>query len=230
MFNGKNKAITFSYDDGVTQDIRLIEIFNKFNLKATFNLNSELLGTKNTLEREGKTVSHNKVSPQDVRQIYAGHEIAAHTLTHPGLYSLSDDELVRQTEEDRLKLSYLAGYEVVGMAYPCGHNDDRIEHVLRTRTKIKYARVVETTHNFDIDSNLMRYRGTIYHHTEWENLFDTGKKFLELQTDKPQLLYIWGHAYEFDIYPERWEQFEEFCRMISGQKDIFYGTNSEVLL
>lgn len=38
MFNGKNKAITFSYDDGVTQDIRLIEIFNKYNLKATFNI------------------------------------------------------------------------------------------------------------------------------------------------------------------------------------------------
>lgn len=44
MFQGKKKAITFSYDDGVTQDIRLIEIFNKHNLKATFNLNSELLG------------------------------------------------------------------------------------------------------------------------------------------------------------------------------------------
>ena len=42
MFNGKKKALTFSYDDGVTQDIRLIEIFNKYNLKATFNLNSEL--------------------------------------------------------------------------------------------------------------------------------------------------------------------------------------------
>lgn len=230
MFKGKNKAVTFSYDDGVLQDIRLIEIFNKYNLKATFNLNSELLGTPNTLEREGRIILHDKVSPEDVRHIYDGHEIAVHTLTHPRLYDLPDDELVRQTEEDRLKLSQLAGYEIFGMAYPFGDNDDRIEQVLRTRTKIKYARVVETTKNFDIDSNLMRYRGTIYHHAEWNDLFDTGRKFLELETDKPQLLYIWGHAYEFDIYPERWEQFEEFCRMISGQKDIFYGTNSEVLL
>ena len=37
------KAVTFSYDDGVTQDIRLVEILNRYNLKATFNLNSELL-------------------------------------------------------------------------------------------------------------------------------------------------------------------------------------------
>ena len=51
MFCGKNKAITFSYDDGVTQDIRLIEIFNKYNLKATFNLNSELLGQSASIIR-----------------------------------------------------------------------------------------------------------------------------------------------------------------------------------
>ena len=29
MWNGKNKAITFSYDDGVTQDIRLAALFHK---------------------------------------------------------------------------------------------------------------------------------------------------------------------------------------------------------
>ena len=41
MFNGKMKAVTFSYDDGVTQDKRLISLFNKYGLKCTFNLNSE---------------------------------------------------------------------------------------------------------------------------------------------------------------------------------------------
>jgi len=28
---GKMKAITFSYDDGTTQDIRLVELLNKYN-------------------------------------------------------------------------------------------------------------------------------------------------------------------------------------------------------
>ena len=36
MWNGKKKAITFSFDDGVAQDIRLVEILNKYNLKGTF--------------------------------------------------------------------------------------------------------------------------------------------------------------------------------------------------
>lgn len=83
MFNGKMKALTFSYDDGVTQDIRLIELFNKYGMKATFNLNSELLGHQNELIREEVRVNHTKVKPEDVKHIYAGHEVAVHTLTHP---------------------------------------------------------------------------------------------------------------------------------------------------
>ena len=51
MFHGKMKAVTFSYDDGVTQDQRLIEIFNRYNLKCTFNLNSGLLGQAGMLLR-----------------------------------------------------------------------------------------------------------------------------------------------------------------------------------
>ena len=120
MFAGKMKALTFSYDDGVTQDQRLISLFNKYGLKATFNLNSELLGKPGSLLREDVTVAHVKPRPVEVRAIYAGHEVAAHTLTHPMLTEQTDDEIVRQVEQDRLNLSELVGYEVVGMAYPGG--------------------------------------------------------------------------------------------------------------
>ena len=121
MLNGKKKALTFSYDDGVTQDIRLIEIFNKHNLRATFNLNSELLGMGGMLVRNGVQVSHIKNKPEDVRYIYEGHEVAVHTLTHPFLPEIIDDnEVLRQVEQDRVNLSELAGYEVEGIAYPGG--------------------------------------------------------------------------------------------------------------
>ena len=79
MFHGFQKAVTFSYDDGITQDQRLIRILNKYGLKCTFNLNSGLLGTHNSLLREDVTVAHVKPRACEVRKIYAGHEIAAHT-------------------------------------------------------------------------------------------------------------------------------------------------------
>ena len=43
---GKAKALTLSYDDGVRQDKKLIEIFNKNGIKGTFNVNSKFSGKK----------------------------------------------------------------------------------------------------------------------------------------------------------------------------------------
>ena len=53
MFQGKKKAVTFSYDDGVEQDIRLIRLFDKYELKCTFNLNSGMFGVKGDAVRKG---------------------------------------------------------------------------------------------------------------------------------------------------------------------------------
>ncbi len=232
MFNGKNKAITFSYDDGVTQDIKLIEIFNKYNLKGTFNINSGFLGDPGELIRDGVKISHVKNKAEDIKYIYDGHEVAVHTLTHPNLTSLSDDnEVLRQVEQDRINLSELVGYEVLGMAYPGGGKncDKSVADIIKNNTQIKYARTVDTTNSFEPYNDLYQYKGTVYHHEEWDKLFDLGEKFLNLQTDTPQVFYIWGHAYEFDIFPERWKKFEAFCEMISNRSDVFYGTNKEVL-
>lgn len=232
MFNGKKKAVTFSYDDGVTQDIRFIEILNKYGLKGTFNLNSELLGLPNFLMRDNVKIDHNKVTPNDVKYIYDGHEVAVHTLTHPRLPAIEDDaEVLRQVEQDRLNLSELVGYEVLGMAYPCGgvNCDDRVAGIIKNNTPIKYARTIAVTESFDPYPDLYQYKGTIYHHKYWDKMLELGKEFIELKTDTPKVFYIWGHSYEFDIYPERWEQLEEFCKMISNRPDIFYGTNKEVL-
>ena len=46
---GKRKALTLSYDDGVEQDIRLIEIIKQQGLKGTFNLNSGLYAEEGTV-------------------------------------------------------------------------------------------------------------------------------------------------------------------------------------
>lgn len=231
MFNGKMKAVTFSYDDGVTQDVRLIKIFNKYDLKATFNINSELLGKEGALIRDNCKVSHNKNRKQDVKEIYHGHEVAVHTLTHPNLTTLDEKEIIRQVEEDRKNLEELVGYDIVGMAYPCGgvNNNDYVADIIKSNTSIQYARTITSSHSFDLQDNLLRFNPTVYHHEEMDKLFELGREFLALKTEKPQIFYIWGHSYEFDIN-NSWDRFEEFCAMISGQVDIFYGTNREVLL
>ena len=230
-WQGKNKAITFSFDDGVLQDIRCIEIFNKYGLKGTFNINSALLGVPHSLTVNGKAVKHDKVSPADVKSVYSGHEVAVHTLSHPNLTLLDEATVAFQVEKDRLLLSDMAGYEVVGMAYPCGgvNNDDRVADIIKRRTGVKYSRTITSTGNFDLQDNLYRFNPSVYY-TDEKSLFALGEKFINLKTDNPQILYIWGHTYEMDADAITWETFEEFCKFISGKSDIFYGTNKEVLL
>lgn len=231
MNSKKMKAVTFSYDDAVTQDQRLIEILNRYDLKATFNLNSELLGKPGSLIRENVTVAHVKPRAEEIEKIYRGHEVAAHTLTHPLLTSLSDEEVIRQVEEDRNNLSQIVGYEVVGMAYPCGgiNNDDRVAQIIRENTGIKYSRTITSTKSFEPQSNLYRFNPTIHHSEAFADSFGIVKEFIEMNPDTPKILYIWGHSYEFDI-DNSWAKFEELCKLISGRDDIFYGTNKEVLL
>lgn len=230
MFYGKMKAITFSYDDGVTQDKRLIEIFNRYNLKATFNINSDLLGMENTLIQEGKTINHTKIGRSEINDIYKGHEVAVHTLTHPNLTELDVREMIRQVEEDRKKLESIVGYNVVGMAYPCGgiNNNDDVANTIKNNTSIKYSRTIASTHNFDLQENLFRFNPTIYH-KEWDTMEKLAENFIHLNVEIPRIFYIWGHSYEFDI-DDSWDRFENFCRSICNRNDIFYGTNREILL
>ncbi len=226
-----NKFVTFSYDDGVTQDQRLIDMFNRYGLKCTFNLNSGLLGKAGSLVREDVTVAHVKPRDCEVRKIYEGHEVAAHTLTHPMLPSLSDEEIIKQVEEDRAALSDIVGYEVVGMAYPGGgvNFNRHVADIIRDNTGIKYARTTVSSGNFDVQPDLYVFKPTVYHHAEFDKMFEYAERFIELEADTPQIFYIWGHAYEFDI-ANTWSKMEDFCRLISGKKDIIYGTNKEVLL
>ena len=231
FWNGKKKAITFSFDDGVTQDVRMIKMLDKYNLKATFNINSNALGMKRTLEEQGYLIKHDKNNPEDVREIYKNHEIASHTKDHHNLTLLNTEGILDQVVPDLKKLSDLAGYEVFGFAYPCGgvNNDDRTAEVLKTLTSVKYARTIESTHCFDVPKNMFRFDPTVYFVEDC--LFDVVNEFLNSKSDKPQLLYIWGHTYQLDPgIAISWEKFEKLCKLIANRDDIFYGTNREVLL
>ena len=74
--DGKPKAMTMSYDDGVRQDIRLVEIFNKYGIKGTFHLNSGNL-------TDSYDPNSRCLSKAEIANVYKGHEVSMHTSTHP---------------------------------------------------------------------------------------------------------------------------------------------------
>ena len=231
MWKGKLKAVTFSVDDGCVGDKRIVEIFNKYGIKGTFNINSGLLNTQYDIRNQDGEVLETicKMKAYEVKNVYAGHEVAAHTCTHPKLTELDEKEIVYQVEEDRKTLSALVGYDVVGMAYPCGgtNNDERVAKVIKENTPIQYARTITSTYAFDLQENLLQFNPTIY----WieDQLFDVVEKFLALETDKPKLLYIWWHAFELDRGREiSYEKLDKLCALLAKHSDLFFGTNREV--
>jgi peptidoglycan/xylan/chitin deacetylase (PgdA/CDA1 family) len=224
MFQGKLKAITFSYDDGICQDIRFVDLLNRYNLKCTFNLNSGIQSEEHNWVNNGIVIK--RMDKRDLKEIYQGHEIAVHSLTHPSLTELSKEDVEIEIAQDIKNLEELFNQKMVGMAYPYGTYNDTVVEVLKNNG-IQYARTVEGTNNFEIQEDLLRFKSTCHHNEK--DLFHLAEKFIALEPKEPQIFSIWGHSYEFDV-DNTWDMIERFFKLISNRDDIFYGTNAEVLL
>ncbi len=224
MFENKNlKAVTFSFDDGNVDDIRLISILNKYGLKGTFNLNSGKLTEASVWNFGEKEVRH--INFLDSKDIYSGHEVACHTYTHPDLTKQDSETVYNETALDMKLLSFLFGYEVNGMAYPFGTFNDGIIEILK-KCGILYSRTVNSTYSFECPENPYIWNPTC--HFKDEKIFELADKFVNSKPDAPKIFYIWGHSYEL-VSEDDWKRFEDFCKKISGICDISYITNKEII-
>lgn len=223
---GKRKAFTLSYDDGVTQDIRLIELLNKYQIKGTFNLNSGLLGQSGMINIGKRPATHNKVSPEEVKQIYAGQEIASHGLYHTTICNTDPARCLNEILTCRKELERLVEHPITGFAYAFGAYDDTVLEALKS-CGITYARTIKATHTFDIPENFLIWDPTCHH--DDEALPELTEKFLKDTSLFPmlKLFYVWGHSYEFD-QNDNWEHMESFLEKMSGHQDVWYATNGEI--
>lgn len=214
--NGCFLAVTLSYDDGIHQDRRLVEIMNRYGVRGTFHLNSKHV----TNDDEGH------IHSEELPKLYAGHEVAVHCVTHPVLPSLPNEGVVQEVLEDRKTLEKCCGYPVRGMSYPFGAYDERVISLIKN-CGIVYSRAVQTTNNFGLPNNFMKWEGTCHHNG---NLLELADKFLKTKDDRwkqHRLLYVWGHSYEFDN-DNNWDMIEAFCEKIGNKDYIWYATNIEI--
>ncbi len=217
----RTRALTFSYDDCVLQDRRLITLFNRNGEKATFNLNSGAFGQSDTLIREGRVVDHSHIPAEEAASLYKGHEMAVHTVTHPNLCLLPDAQVIDEVIQDRRALEALSGYPVRGMAYPGGCVDERVMNLLNG-CGIVYARAVGTTGRFNLPETALNWECSC-HHWGLEPLIEP---FLAEGNDL-RLLSVWGHAYEFDQRSD-WDVIERQLDRLGRHNEVWYATNIEV--
>ncbi len=144
---GKHKVLTMSYDDGKVFDRRLVEIFNKNGIKGTFHINSGLF-------------DDSRIKPSDIKKLYSGHEVAAHTLTHPTIARSPKEQVVLQVLEDRKNLENLVGYTVRGLSYPNGSYNKDIKEIL-PHLGIEYSRVVGSSKTFDLPEDFFAWTSNV---------------------------------------------------------------------
>ena len=222
---GKKKALTLSYDDGVEQDIRLISIMQQYGLKGTFNLNSGCYAKEGTVYEKGTI--HRRMTKDQVTSQYenSGMEIAVHGFTHPFLEQLQTNMCIREIALDREYLEKQFGRIIRGMAYPFGTYNDKVIECLK-QADIVYARTVESTGDFRIPEKWLKLNPTCHHADV--RLKELTHKFVEESPERaPWLFYLWGHSYEFES-DDNWDVIETFAENVSNKSDIWYATNIEI--
>lgn len=211
---GKFKVLTMSYDDGTVSDRRLVEIFNKNGIKGSFHINSAYADE-----------ALSRIAFSEIKELYKGHEVSAHTYTHPTIARCPQSLVIEQVLMDRARLEKACGYAVRGLSYPNRSVSPEIVDVL-PHCGIEYARTGDSTGTFAMPDNFLLWKPTCHHK---HNLLELGKEFAGLyKSQYLYMMYVWGHSFEFD-YDDNWELIEEFCQMIGGRDDIWYATNIEIV-
>ncbi len=224
--NGLRKALTLSYDDGVEQDVRLMEILDKHGIRCTFNLNSGCWAPEGVTYPAGTI--HRRMSKSQVEKVYANpnHEVAAHCLTHASLTELSPSEIAHEVLADRENLEAMFGGIIRGLAYPFGTYSDTVVETLKA-TGTAYARTVVSTNDFSIPNNWLLLHPTCHHNAP--NLPALCERFLnDTVPFGSRLFYLWGHSYEFES-DNNWQVIEAFCEKMGRRDDIWYATNIEIV-
>lgn len=220
---GKKKAFNITYDDGVLQDERFVALLNKYGIKGTFNLNSQLM-------REEFSWTHpngmqvRRLPAERVKHLYDGHEVASHTLTHPYMHALSDEELYRQLKSDKENLENLFGREVKGFAVPFDYYDDRIADCAKA-CGFTYARKSECTGNYIPCTDPFHWKTGIYHIDP--HLTNYVVDFLNTD-EELAVCQIVGHSYDLDA-ENLWGTMELICAAVSKYDDIWFCTNGELV-
>ena len=97
------------------------------NMTATVYVVADSVGGINAWDRKAGDYEEPMMSAAQVREMSeAGFEIGSHTLTHPHLTDLDDNQLKQEIIDSKHKLEDIVGKEVVSFSYPYGDCDSRV--------------------------------------------------------------------------------------------------------
>lgn len=220
---GKQKAFNITYDDGILQDVRFVALLNRYGLKGTFNLNSQLMEEEFAWTHpNGMTVK--RLSVDAVRNLYDGHEVAAHTLTHPYLSDKTREQILWEMGEDKRRLEVLFGREVAGFGVPFHFYNETVAQCVK-ECGFAYGRNSELTHGYSPWQDPYYWSCGIFHIEPELDAYVEG--FFQTEQELA-LCQIVGHSYDLDA-ENLWDKMEAILARVALDADVCSMTHIELV-
>lgn len=250
LFEGyTTKTAVFNYDDCRAEDIRFIELLNRYGMKGTFNL------TVNHIYSQMKAPCYEATGKNDAesvynfaRSIYKDHEVSNHTVNHypaglnPGEISFSSSGVQMtgvSTEEEIADITGCIDFlqekfnvTPIGLAWPSGYGTFRNDYEsdllpAMQENGVRYARGAETG-TFAMPYDWYIWNPSCHH----KNALAASEGFISLKNKGDlKCLFIWGHTYEFDQNASdekrNWNMIENVMKSMQTE-NIWFATNAEI--
>ena len=206
------KYFIFSIDDGTVFDKNVIELFNEYGIKGTFNLNSNL---QNYSWWSGsfEVRRHDLLSNY---HLYDGHEVASHSLTHPTLLECPKEEIIRQVEGDLRYLRWIFKDESIsGFAVPFSDYNEEVIDIIKNNTSATNIVLPTCDESFSFPSDVYHIKPTTITLERASYLLD---KFIKCRKKEALFIYC-GHSYDFFL-DGTFDLFKEFVKKLANTKNI----------
>jgi len=236
----RKKYFAWSFDDGLEQDKKIIEILKEYGLGATFHLNSGLYGDSTYEGRIGNLgmkevpadsfdpyqphilpyVPHFRIPEDEVVKVYEGFEIASHTCHHVNLAKCTEEERRKEIGDDIKALSEKFSQPVTGFAFPYGAGAKQSRDALKA-AGVKYARLALFKGGYRFPSDPLAMPISCWHVSS--DTFSKLDEFFNMDPGEDDLFFLmFAHGYEFDFATKNsnWNRFRRICEKVATRKDV----------
>ena len=213
------RYLVFSIDDGTVFDKKTIEIFDKYGIHGTFNLNS---GLDDFVWYFNEQIPIRRLVLKDNVELYKNHEVASHSLTHPYLDSCPEEEIIRQVNEDINNLENIFHRKITSFATPFRTSGKREIDIIKNNCPVNNIRVSILDESMEIPDDVFNIKITAL---DINHAFELLPEFVE--REEGVFIYA-GHSYDFSVKTS-FERLEEFIVEVLKHKDIQIVTMSELV-
>lgn len=209
--------IEISFDDCLEHDLKVANLLDWYDLKATFYYPNVYPAAK-TRSLEMKEV-YQKLALK-------GHTIGGHTTQHPpDLKLCTDEDLKFQIEENKKTIEYFFNKKensCTKFCYPRGRHDQRVRDAVKAAgyTEARTTRVLQIRNDtgdpLQTPTTIHMFPREEYHGVPWLEVANTmlDKALEASETDDSVFFSIWGHSNELEVNND-WDNFEKILERLS---------------